>query len=626
MFSRMLINILFFSLLGCIAPSTTTRELNSSSNSSQKKCNDGIVECSIPGGGGIGSDGGEPVAKIELRHLIDPFTGTYQRKLTIPKNYRGEFYLSGLNFQSLREKHIYVRFKFGMAREQITFEATLGRGQGITPATNIDVLILDLSRPSVEGKRFDDLRLLYDLYDYNEYGSTDSPTNNNLDINLFCRGLYLEDDPTFQNGSGSCSASTSECRYAYAKVLDKGLMKDDGSGDYYPIVNLLQNIDFSGRGYVADSSDKSLRKCLPDRYPDNLGIASSTCGGGSTNLCLPIYDGAGSTTYYNFTTTGIAGVQSINGVNYYFDGAFRSLNKGLWQISGDAIFGEYGIFDGPVGSVDLGYGSKLFPIATKLDLNANVEHLSSSTHSTGSRSIASSPTSGETDWMDGCNARVSTLNKDTNEHIGSCNVSAEIQILEKDLSTGEYKIIAGQLEGGKDVKLQITRDSETNTEGNEVLYSALNSCENSNACGSNECCFNNRCWSDELVSICPETAPSTGNLAIGATCATDFECSSLCCGSGSGRCEVHNNSLEPAVLCSKPPGQSCIAKEWCMKQTVRECYIVKTGTTTCEVRCYNVEKFGDCVNGVCAPPSTPSMPIFNPADPNACDVAIDPPY
>ena len=54
---------------------------------------------------------------VELRHFIDPFDGTYKTKLTIPKNYKGNLYLAGLNIATLRNKLVKVRFKIGRELE-----------------------------------------------------------------------------------------------------------------------------------------------------------------------------------------------------------------------------------------------------------------------------------------------------------------------------------------------------------------------------------------------------------------------------------------------------------------------------------------------------------------------------
>ena len=63
--------------------------------------------------------------KAELIHLIDPVEGTFHKKVTIPKNYNGFFYLSGLNITSLNDYHVSVRFKFGRELEAITLPAQL---------------------------------------------------------------------------------------------------------------------------------------------------------------------------------------------------------------------------------------------------------------------------------------------------------------------------------------------------------------------------------------------------------------------------------------------------------------------------------------------------------------------
>src|SRR5690606_25996678 len=125
---------------------------------------------------------------------------------------------------------------------------------------------------------------------------------------------------------------------------------------------------------------------------------------------------------------------------------------------------------------------------------------------------------GDTDWMDGCNKRVSTFDSYANETIASCNVVATIEILATDNSGQEIV-----LNTSSKVKLQLSRASTKNYDGQEVLYSSLNSCTNSSACGGNECCFNSRCWSKEIVSQCLEEVDIIGNLATGEVCSSDYE-------------------------------------------------------------------------------------------------------
>ena len=72
-----------------------------------------------------------------------------------------------------------------------------------------------------------------------------------------------------------------------------------------------------------------------------------------------------------------------------------------------------------------------------------------------------------------------------------------------------------------------------------------------------------------------------------------------------------------------------MTKEFCRKENVYTCFIVKTGFNaqvqqTCTRRCYNVPTFGECTAGVCVPPQIPDVPTFDPNNPD-CSQAIDPP-
>ena len=95
-------------------------------------------------------------------------------------------------------------------------------------------------------------------------------------------------------------------------------------------------------------------------------------------------------------------------------------------------------------------------------------------------------------------------------------------------------------------------------------------------------------------------------------------------------CAPHNSFLNPAVLCSKPIGDFCIAKEWCQKTPVIRCLVVNTGTdslgnTTCRQQCYTTNEYGDCKAGVCVAPFQAPIPTFDPTAPNACANAVAPP-
>jgi hypothetical protein len=269
--------------------------------------------------------------------------------------------------------------------------------------------------------------------------------------------------------------------------------------------------------------------------------------------------------------------------------------------------------------------SLLFPRVGKLDLPLGVQYLSTDLQNLNSKRVQTQQQGGVTEqWVDGCNLRVQSTNPE-GEHIGSCNATGKIQVLASE--NGEDFVVVSE---SNEIVLQLVRGSQISSEGDDYLYTSFKKCENSNQCASNECCFNNRCWNNNLVSQCVESATRTGNLPVGSVCQSDFECSSLCCNQSTGRCGVHDNQLNPPVLCSKPMGQFCLAREWCQKSNVVNYYIVKTGTdpqgnVTCAKRAYNSLEFGDCRQGICVPPPPGNNPDFDPNDPNACLEAQDPP-
>tara|TARA_R110002072_G_scaffold64203_2_gene159379 strand:+ start:225728 stop:227641 length:1914 start_codon:yes stop_codon:yes gene_type:complete len=570
---------------------------------------------------------------VDLRHIVDPFDGTYKTKVTIPKNYKGLLYLSGLNVTSLNSKLVTVRFRFGREKEMIEVPASIGRAPGITPDTDIEVLILDM-----EDQPLNDLRLLYDLYDYNDYdtnndniefgtGDTFSePTTDVRDSGIYCRGLKLEDDPTFNiSGTNSaCDATGEKCLYSYAKIKDSGLYYSN-AGSLIALTPTEPQVDLNQAGYANETQTELLKKCLPD-----VSVRTAV-----ENSLVTTMSGAGSVVAYG--ETGFGG-------NYSYLGPYRSVARNDWEVSGDALFSDvgagqkaYGLFQysltggptatpaDPNAAADGGFKSFLFPRAGKMDLQSNVEYLGYTDISNAltGRGINSLVSSGDTEFMDGCNIRVTNYDTFTNEGIHSCNVTATIEILAKDPTTGTTTTVTTS----QDIKLQISRPSLTDYQGKEILYSSLKTCSNSQACGANECCFNNRCWGRDLVSQCLDDVPGEGNLSIGATCSSDYQCNSLCCNSATSRCSVHNSGLD--VFCAKSPGQACVTKEFCKKENIPSCFVVKTGISnqgqvTCSLRCYNVPTFGDCENGICIPPDIPAVPDFDPENPD-CSNAIDPP-
>ncbi len=661
--SQLLVGVLILS--GC-----TPADMPSRTNLSET----GNIACPVgttcAGGGENTTIGGGTTLppKVELRHLIEPnlstdtsySTGTgqesfnggsYVRKLTIPKNFAGRLYLAGINIGSLASRHVRVRFKFGVGRESVTIPATVAQAPGITPQTEISVLVMDL-----RSEPFRNIRLLYDLFDYNDYtldadGSFATgvePTQDNRNTGLYCRGLRVEDDSTF-DGVGACdgeqtSGPAEECLYAYAKVLDQGLVQLNGTVKVPVTPSFPQIKSTTGSGYFQDSMAQKLRKPLMDTIPSSSNVISSVRFSdaritGSTSDTVPVV-------FQTTATTSIWDPFEILLKRYVYRGPYRLVNLANWefQFRYDQLHGTKRLFrenswvsypnyltdpladDSVTAPIQnrLYYNSYLFPLATKLDLTANVSHLSS-TDADGIRGDQILSVSGKTQWMDGSNARAQSRNFDL-EHVGSCNVSATLEVIAKDDKNVDYVIATS-----KDVKLQLVRPTQYRTDaGNEVLYSNFKSCTTNAGCGGSECCFNNRCWDQSLVSQCFDASSTQGNRTIGESCVSDLECTSLCCSRSSAQCAPHNTILSPAVLCSKPIGDFCIAKEWCQKTTVVKCYVIRTGTdtqgnTTCRQQCYNVQEFGDCKSGVCVPPPQATIPTFDPSDPNACNNAVPAP-
>ncbi len=551
--------------------------------------------------------------------------GSYVRKLTIPKNFQGRLYVAGINIGTLADRHVKVRFKFGVNREVVTIPATVSQAPGITPNTGINVLVMDL-----RAEPFRNVRLPYDLFDYNDYSSTTTgPTQSNRDTGLYCRGLRVEDDSTF-TGVGFCDGLESnpsqpqeQCLYAYAKVLDQGLVQVSNSIEVPLAPSLAQVKTTTGNHYFEDWMYQTLKKPILDTLPTS---STNVLGNYVWSEAVSTI-GASDSVALNFTGSAAWDPVTINGTQYYFRGPYRLVNTTDWQFKFTEIDGANRLFKQnsyvtiPQTSEKIYYNSYLFPLATKLDLQANVTHLSSDIFdATRTENVLS--TAGKTKWMDGVNARAISRNSDQ-EHIGSCNVSASIEIIAKDTNSTDYVVAKAN-----DVKLQLVRPSHHRTDaGNEVLFTNFKTCTSNSTCGGSECCFNNRCWDQTLVSQCFDSSSTQGNRIVGESCNTDLECTSLCCNRTSGLCAPHNTILSAPVLCSKPIGDSCISKEWCAKSPVVTCLVVRTGTdplgnTTCRQHCYTTQEYGECKNGVCVPPQQSAIPTFDPDADDACDDAV----
>ncbi len=524
--------------------------------------------------------------RVELTHFVDPLDGTYKKKITIPRNYRGFIYIAGLNVTALKDKILKVRFNIGRDRQPLVLNATIGKAPGITPQTDIEVLAVDFTK-----RPFLKTRLPYDLYDYTNYAdASNALISDNRSGELYCRGLKAEDDPTFiaTQDQATCSASDSRCLYSYAKVVDS---------TFYGGADAFSSIPTKTNSFTTNGSSYSLamlrNTCLPDsNQVSDINTAFKTNFSGAIDR-FDFYPYADE----SFTT--------LSPLQYTYMGPFRSINLSEWELSGDAITSSgQGLFENCTAS-GICTGSYLFPRQGKFDQTSGYKYVfGSSDRFLSTRSYASvSPLS---QYVDGCNIRVQNYNSTTGLGIGSCNVTATIELFyEKDGT--EYLVTKDNT-----LKLQLVRDSLTNADGKEVLYTAFKNCSSSAACGSSECCFNNRCWSKDLVTQCIDEVPGTGNYATGSTCRTDYECGSLCCDQSTMKCSPHTATGSNPVLCSKSPGQQCVSREYCRKEFVQTCKVYKdpdfATSQKCSVRCLAVETYSDCTNGICTAPAAAAPP------------------
>ncbi len=537
--------------------------------------------------------------RVELSHLIDPFDGTYKKKLTIPKNFKGNLYLAGLNISALTNKIISVRFNFGVDRQSVTLKATVARAPGIIPKTDIQVLVIDMN-----SSPFNSMRLTYDLFDYNNYtlAPTKEMVSDARDGGLYCRGLRIEDDPTFValSESSLCSSASDKCLYSYAKIVDSTLYSDQ-------VIN----------GVTQRITSLPVR---PQIWTETSSIRNPLLSSILGSVCLPDDDSFSTINQlFNLSLSTLAYDNPLLG--YFYRGPYRSINDSDWQIKGAALFNSTnGLFQTQsiLSSETTGFHSLLFPRSGKLSLGQGVSYLGSS-EKIGARSKLIADSTGTSQYVDGCNIRILNTDPASNESISSCNVDGSIDVFY--MLDGKEVIITSD----KSVKLQLIRPS-INFLGKEVLATSFKRCENSNSCGSEECCFNSRCWSKDLVTQCVDQVPVIGNQEIGANCTSDFECSSLCCNQSTGSCSPHNPNGTNPIFCGKFSGQQCVSKEFCRQEPIVTCKIVKSGfnlngTQACSLRCPSVLTYGSCTSGICIPPVTPAIPLFNPAD---CSTAVDP--
>lgn len=510
--------------------------------------------------------------KVEILHLVDPFTGTYKKKITIPKNYKGELNLAMTNIAAVQDKLLRVRIFNGHDLQPLDLAATVNRAPGIIPDTEIQVLSVDFNSSPAKA-----LQLPYNLYDYNDYDSdaTLVPVTDNRNGNLYCRGLNLSYDPTYTGTTGKCELSTDKCLYAYAKVEDQTLYQTSNSLTAIPTLPQVWNV--SNTTPVPSYATSKASMCLLDAPMDANDFVS------------------------------LFNEDINNSATHYYKGPYRRTNTSLWQISQTAInHSKYGIFKQSNLTGD--FYSFLFPRAGQLSLQTttSMAYMGASDYFDNRTRIAGGIdlTTGLTQYMDGCNLRVTNFTSELNEGMGSCNVSSYIEIYYTKDDNSEVVVTRDYT-----LKVQFVRASLTNYEGKEVLSSSFKSCANSSFCGNSECCFNNRCWSKDLVSYCVDQVAGNGNFGIGVSCSSDFECSSLCCSSSTGTCQPHDpNNTDAPSMCNKPAGQSCVTKEFCKPEYVRTCKKVKipgtglNGQVSCTSKCEYVETYGSCTNKICVPP------------------------
>lgn len=114
--------------------------------------------------------------------------------------------------------------------------------------------------------------------------------------------------------------------------------------------------------------------------------------------------------------------------------------------------------------------------------------------------------------------------------------------------------------------------------------------------------FSSAVTSDKRIGcISVKSAESSVGKWPGENCQSDYECHSLCCDNRIGACKSHD---EKNMFCEKQPGEMCITSIFCEKAYVPVCSLYKSGTRadgkiSCQVRCEQELKYGDCVNGLC---------------------------
>ena len=561
--------------------------------------------------------------EIRLLHIIDPYDGNYKSKVTISKNFSSVLMIAGLNLDQLKkESEIWVRMRFGKDLSPIELPALIASTPlpGLTSTATIDVIQVDLNRAPLAS-----IKLLYHLYDYNQYETEDEPVTDPFHGRLFCRALSLTHDPTFQQSSttSTCSRPGAQCLYSYAQVYDQGPY-NNGVG----IIPTEKQFALNSSGIYGDDNMQQLsRKCLADNADDTFtwGSTFTIPSSGVTGPIIPN------------TSTG-------TNTSYEYRGPYRPSQTRDWQITGGAVAKAdnegsfWGLFERWQFPLDpaTGFYSLKFPRAGRVKIRQNVEYIGLDTSPTVTSHLTrslSSITPGEdmTQLMDGCNLRVHHWNRDTNEGIESCTVTALLEVGTKDPDTDQFLIVHNASDPRLKIQL-VRKTSKSSLNPDDLIHFNFPTCSSNNDCGSDECCYNRRCWSNSIVSQCSYT-PSSEQLSIGQRCSNDLSCESICCAADTGRCSSHDGQQS---LCSKPVGTSCIADDFCAQITqtqyrkIKTGIAPKTGRITCAYRPFNVRVFARCIRslgssqGFCQAPPHQPPPTFDPANVD-CSDAQDPP-
>ncbi len=400
----------------------------------------------------------------EISSLLDPFNGSDTKKITIPKNFSGKLNFRG-KYLGLVGNPLKVRFKFGKSYQPIDIYAAVSKNNNSD--SNEDILILDFSK-----LQFKSIPLFYDLFDYQDYRNFKGDevfventgplytTQDSFNENLFCRGLNLEDDPTFEisNNNEECDEIGEKCLYAYAKIADKSLFNQHTSS---LIVPKYPQINFKSNDYTKQTFAEYLHKGLPDNDdPDNLkGVLNATeVGNGYDKLSF-----GEKITFENGETLEYQGPFQAVGYD-------ASSENNTWEIKEDAL-----IYPGDVNNQALGlfqksyilsdpnsgYISMMFPRAGKLTLKANIEYFGSE-KPFEVRNLQKMQERGISLFMDGANLRIKNYNQASNEGISSCNVSATIDLISFDPKTGrEFSLL---LNPNRELKIQLIRPTQKSNE------------------------------------------------------------------------------------------------------------------------------------------------------------------